>query len=121
MRSFRPRPIQDDFTNLPLSRQWKYNLRHRKAGLCWHCGDVPPTRFIKSTGEVRTLTRCERCLERARMQQKARREKAGNVGPLRSTGKVRKAPPLKSPERLRPGQQRSNSQYFSAVGLFLRP
>jgi len=31
-------PIQDEFTNLPISRQRKYQLRKQKAGLCAECG-----------------------------------------------------------------------------------
>lgn len=30
-------PIQDEFTNLRISRQRRYQLRHEKAGLCRNC------------------------------------------------------------------------------------
>lgn len=32
-----PKLIQDEFTNLPLSRQRKYQLRHAKQRLCKAC------------------------------------------------------------------------------------
>ncbi len=32
-------PIQDEFTDLPISRQRKYQLRRQKAGLCTVCGE----------------------------------------------------------------------------------
>jgi hypothetical protein len=31
-------PIQDEFTNLPISRQRKYQLRRQKMGCCTECG-----------------------------------------------------------------------------------
>jgi hypothetical protein len=32
------RPIQDEFTNLPVSRQRRYQLRKRRDNLCTECG-----------------------------------------------------------------------------------
>ncbi len=33
-----PKPIQDKFTKLHISRQRKYQLRKKAAGLCTRCG-----------------------------------------------------------------------------------
>ncbi len=33
-----PKPIQDKYTNLPVSRQRKYQLRKKAAGMCTRCG-----------------------------------------------------------------------------------
>lgn len=33
-----PAPIKDEFTNRPISRQRKYQLRKLRAGLCKQCG-----------------------------------------------------------------------------------
>jgi hypothetical protein len=38
-RSDMPNPIQDEFTNLKMSRQQKYQLRMRRDGRCKVCGD----------------------------------------------------------------------------------
>lgn len=32
------KPIQDEFTHLPVSRQRRYQLRKRRDGLCTECG-----------------------------------------------------------------------------------
>ena len=32
-----PRTIQDEFTDLPISRARKYQLRHQKAKVCRSC------------------------------------------------------------------------------------
>ena len=38
------RPIQDEFTKLPISRQRKYQLRMQKQKRCTLCGEVAVTR-----------------------------------------------------------------------------
>lgn len=57
-----PRPIIDEFSSLPVSRQRKWQLRRRKEGRCGTCGDVAITK-----------DRCEaHCLALALIQLKHR-------------------------------------------------
>jgi hypothetical protein len=35
-----PKQIQDEFTNMDISRQRRYQLRHEKRGLCRCCTNV---------------------------------------------------------------------------------
>lgn len=39
-------PILDQFTGLPIVRQYREQLRYRQAGLCPHCGQVPPKGYV---------------------------------------------------------------------------
>jgi hypothetical protein len=110
--------IEDEFTDLPLSKQWKFNLRNRRLGLCWSCSGTPSQKLIKSTGEMKILTRCERCLGRARNKQRLRRERLRANGTIPPTTRGQKAPQLglTSPN-LKATRQRSRSRYFRIVGI----
>ena len=56
------RQIKDRFTNLPISRQRKYQLRKKARGLCEDCGQPA----------LKDSVRCRRCLIRGREQQRQR-------------------------------------------------
>ena len=118
MRSFKGGPIQDQFTDMLLSSQWKYDLRCRLAGLCWHRAGVPSKKLVRSTGALKTLSRCEHCLERARSAQQTRRDRLKAAAPAPSRVKVRKVPHPKSPRGILIGAQyQSRSRYFAMVGM----
>ena len=51
-----PKPIQDKFTKLPVTRARKYQLRRMREGRCQICGRPREGR----------LTRCENCRNRDR-------------------------------------------------------
>ena len=51
-------PIQDEFTNMPINRQLKYQLRKQAAGLCTSCG-------VKATAG---MLLCEQCRQRKSKQ-----------------------------------------------------
>jgi hypothetical protein len=117
---YRASRIYDQFTAMPMSRQFRHNLRCRLQGLCWQCSGVPSKKLVKSTGQMKALTRCDRCLERARKAAQARRErlKISDAAPAKANVKkvVRPKPPV---EILAPSQQRSRSRYFTVVGTRL--
>lgn len=56
------RPIQDEFTHLPVSRQRRYQLRKRRDGLCTECG-APATQ----------ASRCVKHLVLARERQRSKK------------------------------------------------
>ena len=58
VRGGRPR-IEDEFSNLPVSRQRKYQLRRKKAGLCTMCGEpaVASSRCLNHLVEARERLR----------------------------------------------------------------
>jgi hypothetical protein len=51
--------IQDEFSNLPISKQRRYQVRHQKAGLCTQCGErvVDGTTWPKHRINNRELAR----------------------------------------------------------------
>ena len=53
--------IHDEFTNLPVSRQRKYQLRKQRDGLCTECGEP-----------AASGSRCVKHLTRARERQRKR-------------------------------------------------
>ncbi len=57
------RPIQDEFTKLPVSRQRKYQLRKQRDNRCTECG-APAT----------NASRCLKHLVLARERQRARKQ-----------------------------------------------
>ncbi len=58
--------IQDEFTNLPISRQRKYQLRMQRDGRCTECGDpvVEGSRCLKHLIKARERQRKKRGLRR---------------------------------------------------------
>lgn len=57
--------IQDEFTNLNISRQRKYQLRMQKAGKCTECGEpAQGTRCLKHLVRARERQRKKRGLRR---------------------------------------------------------
>jgi hypothetical protein len=84
--------IKDQFTDLPLLKQWKYNLRIRRLRLCWSCSATPPENLIKGTGDMMKLARYLDCLEKARDKQRLRRERLRTNGTIPPTTRARQAP-----------------------------
>jgi hypothetical protein len=60
------RPIQDEFTGLPISRQRKYQLRKQREGRCTECGEPPAqgSRCLKHLVKARERQRKKRGLKR---------------------------------------------------------
>jgi hypothetical protein len=60
------RPIQDQFTNLPISRQRKYQLRMRQAHRCTECGEpaAQGSRCLRHLVKARERQRKKRGLKR---------------------------------------------------------
>ena len=60
------RPIQDEFTQLPISRQRKYQLRKQREGRCTECGEVAieGSRCLKHLVKARERQRKKRGLKR---------------------------------------------------------
>jgi hypothetical protein len=58
--------IQDEFTNLTISRQRKYQLRMQRDGRCTECGDpvVEGSRCLKHLIKARERQRKKRGLRR---------------------------------------------------------
>lgn len=58
--------IQDEFTNLPISRQRKYQLRMQRAGRCTECGEpaVLGSRCLAHLVKARERQRKKRGLKR---------------------------------------------------------
>jgi len=58
--------IQDEFTNLPVSRQRKYQLRMKRARRCTECGEpaVQGSRCLKHLVMARERQRKKRGLKR---------------------------------------------------------
>jgi hypothetical protein len=56
------KPIQDEFTNLPISRQRKYQLRMQRENRCTECGEP-----------AAQGSRCLRHLVKARERQRKKR------------------------------------------------
>ena len=60
------RPIQDEFTNLPISRQRKYQLRMQRDRRCTECGEpaAQGSRCLKHLVMARERQRKKRGLKR---------------------------------------------------------
>jgi len=60
------RPIQDEFTNMPISRQRKYQLRKQREGRCTECGEpaAQGSRCLKHLVKERERQRKKRGLKR---------------------------------------------------------
>ncbi len=60
------RPIQDEFTELPISRQRKYQLRMQREGRCTECGEpaAQGSRCLKHLVKARERQRKKRGLKR---------------------------------------------------------
>jgi len=60
------RPIQDEFTQLPISRQRKYQLRKQREGRCTECGEpaAQGSRCLKHLVKARERQRKKRGLKR---------------------------------------------------------
>lgn len=60
------RRIQDEFTDLPISRQRKYQLRMQKASRCTECGApaIQGSRCLKHLIKARERQRRKRGLKR---------------------------------------------------------
>jgi len=60
------KPIQDEFTDLPLSRQRKYQLRMQRDSKCTECGNpaVQGSRCLKHLVKARERQRKKRGLKR---------------------------------------------------------
>jgi hypothetical protein len=60
------RPIQDEFTSLPISRQRKYQLRKQREGRCTECGEpaAQGSRCLKHLVKARERQRKKRGLKR---------------------------------------------------------
>ncbi|HWQ90833.1 MAG TPA: hypothetical protein VN673_04120 [Clostridia bacterium] len=58
--------IQDEFTDLPISRQRKYQLRMRRANRCTECGEpaVQGSRCLRHLVKARERQREKRGLKR---------------------------------------------------------
>ncbi|HOS73777.1 MAG TPA: hypothetical protein P5037_12775 [Candidatus Paceibacterota bacterium] len=90
------RRINDEFADLPISRQRKYQLRMRRAGRCAECGEpaVQGSRCLKHLVKARERQRRKRGLKRRyrgtlsyRLQSEARQKRLAGAGlssPVRS-------------------------------------
>jgi hypothetical protein len=60
------KPIQDEFTNLPISRQRKYQLRMQRDKRCTECGEpaAQGSRCLKHLVKARERQRKKRGLKR---------------------------------------------------------
>jgi hypothetical protein len=60
------RPIQDEFTKMPISRQRKYQLRKQRQGRCTECGEpaAQGSRCLKHLVKARERQRKKRGLKR---------------------------------------------------------
>ena len=60
------KPIQDEFTALPISRQRKYQLRMQRKHRCTECGEpaVQGSRCLKHLVKARERQRKKRGLKR---------------------------------------------------------
>src|SRR3989449_9819492 len=60
------RRIKDEFTDLPISRQRKYQLRMQRDQRCTECGEqaVQGSRCLKHLGKARERQRKKRGLQR---------------------------------------------------------
>jgi hypothetical protein len=60
------KPIKDEFTNLKVSRQRKYQLRMRRDGRCTECGEpaAQGSRCLKHMVRARERQRKKRGLKR---------------------------------------------------------
>jgi hypothetical protein len=60
------KPIKDEFADLPVSRQRKYQLRMRRNGRCTECGEpaVQGTRCLKHLVRARERQRTKKGLKR---------------------------------------------------------
>lgn len=60
------KPIQDEFTDLPISRQRKYQLRMQREGRCTECGEpaAQGSRCLKHLVKARERQRSKRGLKR---------------------------------------------------------
>lgn len=60
------RPIRDEFTDLPISRQRKYQLRMQRTGRCTECGApaAQGSRCLKHLVKARERQRKKRGLKR---------------------------------------------------------
>jgi hypothetical protein len=60
------RPIKDEFTDLPISRQRKYQLRKQREGRCTECGEpaAQGSRCLKHLVKARERQRKKRGLKR---------------------------------------------------------
>lgn len=60
------KPIQDEFTDLPISRQRKYQLRMQREGRCTECGEpaAQGSRCLKHLVKARERQRKKRGLKR---------------------------------------------------------
>jgi hypothetical protein len=60
------KPIQDEFTDLPMSRQRKYQLRMQRDQRCSECGEpvVQGSRCLKHLVKARERQRKKRGLKR---------------------------------------------------------
>ena len=60
------RPIQDEYTKLPISRQRKYQLRMQREGRCTECGApaAQGSRCLKHLVKARERQRKKRGLKR---------------------------------------------------------
>ena len=60
------KPIVDEFTNLPISRQRKYQLRMQRDSRCTECGEpaIKGSRCLKHLVKARERQRKKRGLKR---------------------------------------------------------
>ncbi|HWH71444.1 MAG TPA: hypothetical protein VNT26_18860 [Candidatus Sulfotelmatobacter sp.] len=60
------KPIKDEFTDLPISRQRKYQMRMKRDGRCTECGEPAQlgSRCLKHLVKARERQRKQRGLKR---------------------------------------------------------
>src|SRR6058998_3007981 len=92
IKSMRTR-IQDEFTNLPISRQRKYQLRMQRDKRCTECGEpaVQGSRCLKHLVKAR---------ERQRKKRGLKRRYHGTLSYKLQTAAALKSPPSASRIRL---------------------
>jgi len=78
------KPIQDEFTHLPISRQRKYQLRMQRDGRCSECGQpaVRGSRCLKHLEQVRERQRKQKGFKRryrAALSYRLASEQAGSI------------------------------------------
>ncbi|HOC57293.1 MAG TPA: hypothetical protein PKI20_16865 [Verrucomicrobiota bacterium] len=92
--------IEDEFANLPISRQRKYQLRMKRQGCCTECGEpaVQGSRCLKHLVKARERQRQKRGLKRRyRGTLSYRLESAARKKRLAASRRSASAPERRSP------------------------
>jgi hypothetical protein len=86
------KPIQDEFTHLPLSRQRKYQLRMERDGRCTICGEpaASKARCLKHLVQARERLRRKLGLKRRFNTFSYELERQAAAAKKRRAGKTRK-------------------------------